>query len=710
MRITADSKEFRDVFGPYPSLSDQSLAIFDSQGPTFSQIKNAFLDESFANLYSDAENLNGIQSQDVRSGLRLLMRDLAVGLETDTGQPEISINCPTSLLSKGIPQLVHSAEIGSVLSNQTVFTIFNGVVSGDPKKVGVALVGVGMAAVGVSVPVVGWIGAAISIVATAVSAAFNRAKAKKAADDAERARQLYAEFPPMQVADAEMDAATVERGIRRIIRTHDWTKIWAPAFKGEWQGVARQGGMAFAQGGTDAGDDELTREATKFFVPSRGLGVIPGTDQVTRVVQVSLETNPDDIDAAAWLSFKSGKGRDPRGIDVNGRKGYTRIKDTGMYYPATGRLAASLWEMLTAKEGYSYHGNPYVFRVDARELHEAWKDWAEGGLRFIREVCYPWYPTYLQPDGSISAALNTSSKDPAVDLVGYFGTGIFLAMGVWAGRVAPGSTSQNLKYSVYPRPAGFGGAELHSTPDAYGMVKSSISSTYSGAFLPIYDPANWPDQCMGERYHRGPLGVSIEGTLTALQKLQAWTLRHTLASAYCSQFDAAFAGVANASSRDHLFRMRGALLRATDRMYIDLADVPDDEPGLSGMPRSDSWKQQLIASGVPSAPKRLGGGGFKFSAGERPPGKGVGGRIPCEGGVYCPDREPDRPPFLPGNPDPWEPRVPPKRVGRPERPDPDSHVRARALAAAAVSGLGTALAAALVARSRRRRSFVAGTS
>jgi hypothetical protein len=146
-------------------------------------------------LYSDADNLNGVQSQDVRNGLRLFMRDLAVSFETDAGQPEISINCPSSLLANGLPQVVNSAEIGSVLSSQTVYTIFNGVVSGDPKKVGVALIGVGMTAVGVAVPVVGWIGAAITIVATAVSAAFNRAKAQKAADDAARARQLYAEFP-----------------------------------------------------------------------------------------------------------------------------------------------------------------------------------------------------------------------------------------------------------------------------------------------------------------------------------------------------------------------------------------------------------------------------------------------------------------------------------------------------------------------------------
>ena len=703
MKITTNSPEFKETFGPYPSLVEQSLAVFQSKGPTFSAIKNAFLDDATASLYTDPERLNGVQSQDVRNGLRLLMRDLVVGLETDVGQPDISINCPTGLLTNGLPQLVNSAEIGSVLNNQTVFAIFNGVVSGDPKKVGVALVGVGMTAVGVSVPVVGWIGAAITIVATAVSAALNRVKAKKAASDAERARQLYAEFPPMQVADADMDADTVERGIRPLIRTHDWTNTWAPAFKGEWQGVNRQGGMAFAQGGADTGDDELTREATRFFVPSGGLGVIPGTDQVTRVVQVSLETNPDDIDAASWLAFKKG-GKDPRGTDIYGRKGYTRVKDTGMYYPATGRLAASLWEMLTSKEGYSYHGNPYVFRVDARRLHEAWREWAEGGIRYIREVCYPWYPKYKQPDGTVTAALNLDGPDPAADLAGYFGTGIFLAVGVWAGRVAPGSTSYVQKYTIYSPPSGFSGAELHTIYDAYGMVDSSMSSTYSGAFLPIHDPARWPDQCMGERYHRGPLGISIADTLADLQKLQAWMLRHTLASAYCSQFDAAFAGNANATSRENLMKMRSALLKASDRMYINLNDVPDDEPGISGMPRSESWKQQLVAAGVPATPKKL-DNSVKISAGTRRPGEDVGKHIFCEAGIPCPDKPPPKPPFVGGNPDAWEPK-PYKRVGRPGVVS--TSIRTRAIAAAAVSSVGTALAAALVARSRRRRNFVAG--
>jgi hypothetical protein len=45
MKITTDSPQFKETFGPYPSLVEQSLARFESQGPTFSAIKNAFLDD-----------------------------------------------------------------------------------------------------------------------------------------------------------------------------------------------------------------------------------------------------------------------------------------------------------------------------------------------------------------------------------------------------------------------------------------------------------------------------------------------------------------------------------------------------------------------------------------------------------------------------------------------------------------------------------------
>lgn len=709
MKLTQDSPLFTQTFGKYPSLVDLSLAVFKSDGPTFVNIKNSFLDDSNLLIFSDPENLNGSQSQDVRNGLRLVMRDLSVSLATDAGQPEISINVPSSLLQGGLPQLVSSEEIGPVLNNQVVFTLFQGVVSGDPKKVGVALVGVGMAAVGVSVPVVGWIGAAITLVAGAISLAFNRAKAKKSSDEKEAARQLYAEFPPMQVEDADTDSLVVDKGIRRYIRTHDWTPIWDNAFRGEFQGVNRTGGMAFAQGGITNGEDTLTATKTQYFVPnpSGGLGVIPGTDQVTRVVQVSLETNPDDIDAAAWLSFKKSGKNDPRSIDINGRKGFTRVMDTGMYYPATGRIAASLWEMLSSTEGYSYHGNPYMFRVDARRLHDSWREWAEAGLRYIREVCYPWYPTYSAGDGSITAALKPESQDPAAELRGYFGTGIFLAMGVWAGRVAPGSSTYKQKYSIYPAPNGFGGADLHNIRDAYGMEKSSISSSYSGAFLPIRDPDNWPDQCMGERYHRGPQGVSIENTLKDLQQRQAWTLRHTLVSAYCSQRDAAFVGEANAAARDSLFKMRQLLLQSEDRYFVDLNDVEDNEPGLGGVAHSDSWKAQLVAAGVPAVPRKPGGGGGKKGRG---PGQGIGKDIPCEAGIPCPSKPPAPPPFIPGNPDPWDPPKPPKRFGRPlAKPGGNGGGGSgMAIAATIVGSVGTALVAALAGRSRKRRNFSAG--
>ena len=129
-----------------------------------------------------------------------------------------------------------------------------------------------------------------------------------------------------------------------------------------------------------------------------------------------------------------------------------------------------------------------------------------------------------------------------------------------------------------------------------------------------------------------------------------------------------------------------------------------DKVAVGGMPRSESWKKQLVAAGVPATPKKV-DNSVKLSAGQRPPGQGLGGGIPCEVGIPCPDKPPPKPAFVAGNPDPWEPK-PPKRVGRPDVVS--TSIRTRAIAAATVSSVGTALAAALVAHNRRRRNFVAG--
>ena len=45
--------------------------------------------------------------------------------------------------------------------------------------------------------------------------------------------------------------------------------------------------------------------------------------------------------------------------------------------------------------------------------------------------------------------------------------------------------------------------------------------------------------------------------------------------------------------------MRTLLLEHPDRKLVRLADVPEDEPGVTG---GSSWKAELIAAGVPKVP------------------------------------------------------------------------------------------------------------
>jgi hypothetical protein len=292
---------------------------------------------------------------------------------------------------------------------------------------------------------------------------------------------------------------------------------------------------------------------------------------VTSVVQVSLVHDPSAPGSNAWTSFQKTGLRDPRGIDVNGVKGFTRVHDTGMYYPATGRLGASLWEMAIAK------GSPYKYRLDVAELSAAWRQWAESGLRYIREVCYPWASKNF---GQFKENKVEYKINPNANLEGYFGTGIFYSVGVWACTVS-GGTSSKPTYSVYPRPNGRAGPDMADV-GLYGNLHSSISSAASGAFLPILDASSWPDQCMGERYHRGPQGVSIEDTLQYLREIQVYDLTSSLVCASCSVSDIAFQK--DAKLRDRLLQARATMLKSSDRMYIDLADVLDDEPGVPGLP------------------------------------------------------------------------------------------------------------------------------
>ena len=641
-----------------------TLLPFEAKGPNYNLIKNGFLDPANRSLITNDAVMNASQAMDMRSGMSQVVNVLAVSTQSDT-QP----NFPSELLP-AMRSILTSEDIGLTLSSSGVDNVFSAASSGNPIGTAGAVLGVGMAAVGIAIPVVGTIAAAIIGLASGIYSISKKQQKILEESNKEHRALLYRSFPPLQEADAEMDGTIVTTNLLPALQERDWTRIYQPRFDSQtWVGLEREGGYAFAPGKPAKNSDEFGAPDVFTVSSDRSLGVIPGTNQVTSVIQVSLPHGPSDIGNQAWKSFIDG-GPDPRGIGADGVYGWTRVHDTGMYYPATGRLAAGIWSMALAS------GSPFKYRIDAKVLHEQWKRWATSGLDYIRDICYPWWGKNSNAAGKIPVGKNTNFE-------GFFGTSIFNSVGAWTGVVDPKkSTTLNQVYKSLVAPDGITGPELVGATRAYGMVGGPVSSTYSGGFLPILDPDNWPDQYMGTIYDRR---INIKATLDNLQAQQRWDLKHTLVCASVSVNDAAFKGDPKLMSL--LLEMRAKLLTSMDRFYVDLSDVTDDEPGLkNGGKNEASWKKQLAAVGVTDDPKKQRGPLRLAPSNEPPPGA---------------------PSFHGAVPNPWDPKmgvvVAPKIVT-------GGGGGGLALGLAAAGITGASLIAAHMLRGKKRRSFSAGRS
>ncbi len=572
--------------------------VFASRYPTYEDIANGFLDPSNKNKRLSQNHLNGDQTGDIRNASRFLVKDLSV-----TTGSSLPTNFPSFLLD-GLFNIVQSADIDVSLTDNDVINkiMSNSTVPGNNKIGGVPgmVIGAGLLTLSVTVPLVGMIASAIIGIGAGIAKAIKTKGEKLEAEKEENRALLYKTFAPLQVAGSGSDSGLVNE-MRDIFKSHDWTDIYAPRFYGEeWRGIERVGGFAFAPGSVVKDSSEFAADVDEKFNPSNGFGVIPGTDIVTSVIQVSLPHDKEDPLSGPFQKYMTKQepnmnyGPDPR-MQANA---WSMVQDVGTYYPTTGRLGAAWWTIALQK------GNWYKFRIDSKRLHEEWKDYCESGLRFIRDKCYKW---------------NHSNFNLDSDLEGYFGSAIYYAIGAWAGRIN-GGDSWNPTYEKLKKPIGY-------TRDQMVRKKLYPGSQNSGAFLPLHDIVNndgelwnktwWCDSCLGSIYDRG---YDIKSKLDDLRNRQIWDLYTSLASAYCSQNDAAFVNDQNLLKL--LKSRRQILLKHSDRKKIDINDVLTDEPGLSGIKNSNSWKQQLLDSGVPLVLPKMSNfhnSNMKISFGDAPP-------------------------------------------------------------------------------------------
>ncbi len=600
--------EFEAAFG----VALTKYEKFQSEFPSYREIQNSWMDPSIgAAIGLDRFETTAAKSaKDVAKGCSILLYDLATDFGTEITR---SNNFPTEMLG-GLKSLIDSTPIGNALTEIDVAEIFDAASTGKAGKV-VATVslGLGLAAVGTAIPVVGQIGAALAALAAGIVKIIKSRKAKQDREDAAMREAMYRSFPPLQQADSVTDSGLVQNQIRTTLQTQDWTRLFLPRFKGEWVGLERDKGFAFAQGEVDKWSDEFAGDEGEAFVPSGGVGLIPGTTILTSVIQVNLDPR-----GTAFKTFLN-KGSDPRGAlsHSNPISGGQYVIDTGSFYPATARFAGLAWEWATKP------GSPYLYRLDCVRMHAEWLAYCEAGIDYLRERVFPWWTKNLNPNGTIKSR----------NLEGFFGAAVYYGVGSWACQTL-GGTNLHPIYTKFNTPTGYFREEMK-------MSNLYPGSVYSGGFLPILaEPTKGFQNCMGTIYYRNP---AIHDTLNALQKRQRHNLKYSLVSAYVRRTDAAFAG--DEGLRTLLDDMRALLLKSEARMAINMLDVPEGERH-----NGKDWRAQLLASGVPKVPSRF-GIKARLSAGDGKPE----------------EPEPDVPPLRVGNPVPpaWE--TPPVRRGRQDR-------------------------------------------
>lgn len=598
--------EYEALFGANFDLDD-----FRSALPTHQQLQNAWLDPSVREGLGldDAAKIFAKQTKDLQKGAQGLLWTMTTDLSV---KGAALANMPTELLS-GVRSVIKSTPILSSLSEIDTFDTFDAAGSGKAGKVvGSLALGVGLAAVGTSVPVVGQIAAVVVFLGKAIYSVIHMQKVKRQREDAAAREALYESFPPLQTADSMTDEGLVNNQLRPILQTQDWTRIFCPRFRGKmWVGIERDKGFAFAPGEATEWSDEFGGDKGEAFQASGGVGLIPGTNVLTSVIQVNLDPR-----GTAFQNFLKG-GQDPRGSysAFNPTNGSNYIIDTGSFYVATARLAGLVWEWATKPR------SPFLYRLDCIQMHDEWKNYCDLGIDYLRERVFPWYSKMANGDGTRKAE----------NLEGFFGSAVYYGVGSWACYVT-GGTNHHPIWTKFDIPSGWYREEMARG----GLYPDSISS---GAFLPILgQPSKGFQNCMGTIYQRTP---AIRDVLNQLQARQRHSLQTSLVGAYVRRTDAAFAG--DPTLAVLLDKVRDIMLTHEARFAINMLDVPVGEKH-----RGKDWVELLLAAGVPKYQNKLQAGVNRLSMGAK------------DG-----EPEPELPPLRVGNPVPpaWNPR--PKPDGRP---------------------------------------------
>jgi hypothetical protein len=394
-------------------------------------------------------------------------------------------------------------------------------------------------------------------------------------------RAVFAKMPPMQQPSTFTDDFLIRDKLLPALQGGDWTDVFSPRFEsdtGQWVGIKRKYGYAFAPGKKTGGTDEVGEDAD-VFDPGVGLGIIPGMDQLTSVIQVSLDFESPAV--KAWQENKT----------LHWPVQADHVVDVGQFYVNTSRFGSVAWAWATQQDQsldlfklyIGKHGGP-----GKNHLHARWKKYCDGGIEFLLDNAKAW--------------VDADSKR-FDDLRYMYGASIGCAVGAWRCYVAGGTTYHPEYGKLLPGNQRFEMGNFDGLSNTYRCVlhpnQVRAMANGSACLVTMYDS-------------------HIRATLEAVRARQVHVLRTTLLCAYVRSSWGAFR---DADMKDHLNKMRAILLEHPDRKLVDLDDVPAGERF-----NGEDWKDKLRKSGVTANP--LGLKGLKLRPGAIEPSDEPAPKVP----------------------------------------------------------------------------------
>lgn len=553
MLVEATSEKYKKLFGNYPF----NVQFFQSAAMPYEAMVACLADPSICAKEEQNESTlldSGLQhslgARDFRLGTQYMLHSVLAYTNT--------IQSPDQLETNGILSSYFGA-VDLVMTNFVIAARLNDDAAVE-KALKDAAFGGGMQALGAIGPVGKVIAAVVGFAVAIAQTVKARKVAEKEGFEAMR-RAVFAKMPPMQQPSTFTDDFLIRDKLLPALQGGDWTDIFSPRFEsdtGEWVGIKRRYGYAFAPGKKTGGKDEVGEDAD-VFDPGDGLGIIPGMDQLTSVVQVSLD--PTGSAVKAWQANKTLAW--PVQAD--------HVVDVGQFYVNTGRFASVAWAWATQQDQsldlyklyIGKHGGP-----GKNHLHARWKKYCDGGIQFLLDNAKAWASDSVRFD----------------DLRYMFGASIGCAVGAWRCYVKGGTTYHPEYGQLIPGNPRFEMGDFDGLAPTYRCVlhPNQVRAMANG------------QACLASLYD-----THIRATLEAVRARQVHLLRTTLLCAYVRSSWGAFR---DADMKDHLNKMRGILLEHPDRKLVDLDDVPDGERFEGG-----DWKDKLRKSGVAANPPGLQG-------------------------------------------------------------------------------------------------------